>query len=319
MEERLQKIISRAGIASRRKAEELIVTGQVEVNGQVVTTLGSKADPERDSIRVSGRRLKMPQRQLTIALNKPDSCVSALVDPAGRPTLRDFLGGVSGRVIPVGGLEYHSTGLVILTSDGALASRVFRALGQGLPQTYWIKVKALLGSEQLRDLGRRFGAIRAARTGPNPWYESQLPGSELPRLRRHLQELGHPVEKLKRVAIGRLELGDIEPGHWRALSDAELHLLDQDLERQSAMPRTKLVTAGPKPATVGSKPGVPVPKPGIGFPRRKRAPAPSGRPVWKHLGRPRRSGKSATGAQPPFPHAEKARHRVKPPSRRKPG
>jgi 23S rRNA pseudouridine2605 synthase len=234
MLERLQKIISRAGVASRRRAEDLIVSGQVEVNGRVVTALGTKADPERDSIRVAGRRLRLPERRIVIALNKPDACVSALQDPQGRPTLRDSLTGVAGRVYPVGGLEYHSTGLVLLTSDGALASRLFRALGQGLPQTFHLKVKAPLKREEIETIERRIGPIRPTRTGPNPWYEVQLAGPRKDRLRRLLLEMGHPVEKVKRVAIGRIELADLEGGRWRALTEQELRRLEKDLERLPA-------------------------------------------------------------------------------------
>ena len=114
MLERLQKIIARAGIASRRRAEDLIVAGEVKVNGKVVTELGTKADPEKDSIRVAGRLLRPSERKIFLALNKPDSCVSTLSDPGGRATLRDYLSGVAGRVFPVGRLEYHSTGLILL-------------------------------------------------------------------------------------------------------------------------------------------------------------------------------------------------------------
>lgn len=292
MLERLQKIISRAGVASRRRAEELIAGGQVEVNGQLVTQLGSKADPERDAIRVSGRRLKMPDRALTLVLNKPDSCVSALVDPAGRTTLRDFLSGVAGRVFPVGGLEYHATGLVVLTTDGALASRLFRALGQGLEQTYWIKVKAPLKSEELRELARQIGALRPARSGANPWYEVRLAGGQLTKLRNLLHEIGHPVEKLKRTAIGRLELGELETGRWRGLNESELRLLDQDIERRAS--------------------GLPVKVPAVTRP-------PSTPPGRKKFVAQARRGKAGTGGQrQEFPRMKSSGHRGKTPSRRKP-
>jgi 23S rRNA pseudouridine2605 synthase len=231
MKERLQKIIARAGIASRRRAEDLIVSGQVEVNGKVVTELGAKADPERDVIRVAGRRLKFPERRIVLALNKPDACVSALTDPQGRATLRDFLHGVAGRVYPVGGLEYHSTGLVILTSDGAFAERLFRALGRGLRQTYHMKVKNPLSSEDVATIARRIGPIRTSRSGLNPWYEVRLAGERKDLLRKLLLEMGHPVEKLKRVAIARIELSDLKSGRWRALSDAEIRSLEDDMER----------------------------------------------------------------------------------------
>jgi 23S rRNA pseudouridine2605 synthase len=264
MNERLQKIIARAGIASRRRAEDLIVSGQVVVNGKLVTELGAKADPERDVIRVAGRRLHFPERPVLLALNKPDACVSALTDPQERTTLREFLHGVAGRVYPVGGLEYHSTGLVILTSDGAFAERLFRALGRGLRQTYHIKVKHPLTAADMAVIARRIGPIRISRSGPNPWYEVRLAGERKGLLRKVLLEMGHPLEKLKRVAIGRIELEDLKPGRWRALTATEMRGLEQDLERagqpeavhprESAAGRRKPATGGRKSAP-GKAPG----------------------------------------------------------------
>lgn len=234
MLERLQKIIARAGVASRRRAEDLIVAGEVRVNGKVVTELGAKADAEKDSIRVAGRLLRLQERKLVLALNKPDGCVSTLSDPGGRPTLRDYLSGVSGRVFPVGRLEYHSTGLILLTNDGDLAARLFQALGRGLPQTYRVKVKNPLTAAEMETIARRAGPIRPSRPGPNPWYEVRLAGARQDRLRKIIGDLGHFVEKLKRVAIGPIELGDLPVGRWRAINEQELRLLDQALKRLPA-------------------------------------------------------------------------------------
>jgi 23S rRNA pseudouridine2605 synthase len=246
MLERLQKIISRAGVASRRHAEALILAGQVEVNGRVVTELGTKADPDRDSIRVAGRRLKMPMARVFLALHKPDACIAALSDPAGRRTLRDFLAGVAGHVFPVGRLEYHSTGLVLLTSDGDFAARLFRALGRGLAQTYRIKVKQPLSPQELQTIGRAIGHIQPSRQGPNPWYQVRLAAAREDRLRRTLVEMGHPVEKLQRIAIGRIELGDLPPGRWRALQASEIAALEQDVARATeagAVPKSEKSSA----------------------------------------------------------------------------
>jgi 23S rRNA pseudouridine2605 synthase len=127
MEERLQKIIARAGVASRRHAEELISSGQVAVNGQTVTELGAKADAERDHIRVAGKLLHASETKVYIALNKPDGVVSTLQDPEGRRTIAGFLHGLQGRIFPVGRLEYHASGLMLLTNDGELANRTMRA------------------------------------------------------------------------------------------------------------------------------------------------------------------------------------------------
>ena len=231
MLERLQKIIARAGVASRRRAEDLIVAGQVEVNGKVVTELGAKADAERDSIRVAGRRLRQPERKLILAFNKPDACVAALSDPTGRATLRDYLGSVSGRVFPVGRLEYHATGLIILTNDGDFAARLFQALGRGLPQTYQFKVKNRLAPAEVELITRRVGPIRLSREGPNPWYEVRLAGARQDRLRRMLVDMGHLVEKVRRTAIGPVELADLETSRWREIDERELRKLEEEEKR----------------------------------------------------------------------------------------
>jgi 23S rRNA pseudouridine2605 synthase len=236
MLERLQKIIARAGIASRRRAEDLIVSGQVEVNGKIVAELGAKADAEQDSIRVGGRLLRLPERRICIALNKPDSCVSSLDDPGGRATLKDFLGGVAGRVFPVGRLEYHSTGLILLTNDGDWAARLFRGLSRGLPQTYRVKIKNPITAGELETITRRVCPIRVWRSGPNPWYEVRIAGARQDRLRNLLFEMGHPVEKIKRVAIGPIDMEELKPGRWRALQPEELRALDQELARLDARP-----------------------------------------------------------------------------------
>src|SRR5437870_11748589 len=125
--ERLQKIIAAAGVASRRKAEELISTGRVAVNGQTVTELGTKADPERDHIRVNGKLLRGPERPVYLLLNKPKGFVTTVSDPEGRPTVMNLLAGVKGRVYPVGRLDYGSEGLLLFTNDGGLAQRLMKA------------------------------------------------------------------------------------------------------------------------------------------------------------------------------------------------
>lgn len=229
--ERLQKIIAQAGIASRRRAEDLIVSGQVEVNGKIVSTLGAKADPERDSIRVAGKPIRLREQHVFVALNKPDACVSSLIDPAGRTTLKHFLGGISGRVFPVGRLEYHSTGLILLTSDGAFASRLFRGLAAGMPQTYQLKIKKPLMTGELETIRRRICPIRIWRAGPNPWYEVRLSAARHDRLRNHLFQTGHPVEKLRRVAIGPVQLDNLKEGRWRALRSQELGSIEKELAR----------------------------------------------------------------------------------------
>lgn len=234
MLERLQKIIARAGITSRRHAEQLIVSGQVRVNGEVVRELGSKADPERDHIEAAGKLVRFPERKVYLALHKPPQVVSTLADPEGRKTLRHFLGGLPARVFPVGRLDYSASGLVFLTNDGELANRLLQAAAR-LPQTYWIKVKGRLTETELRALGERVrGAVRPLKSpratrglAANPWYEVILSEARRDLLRRSLLASGHPVEKMKRVKLANIELGTLAEGRYRHLEAAELERLER--------------------------------------------------------------------------------------------
>ncbi|HEV8385396.1 MAG TPA: pseudouridine synthase [Candidatus Acidoferrales bacterium] len=225
MQERLQKLISRAGVASRRHAEELIAAGQVTVNGHVVTELGSKADPESDHIKVRGKLLHFSQSRIYLALNKPAGCVATMSDPEGRQTLRDFLHGVPGRVFPAGRLDFHTEGLLLLTNDGELVNRLLKVSGS-LPQVYWIKVKGQLDADALRQVQQATGArlvpLKSRDGAPNPWYEATLTEARSDALRQNLSRLGHHVEKIRRVKLAELELGAVEPGEYRALSEGEV-------------------------------------------------------------------------------------------------
>jgi 23S rRNA pseudouridine2605 synthase len=247
MLERLQKIIARAGIASRRHAEELIRSGQVRVNGTVVTELGTKADPDQDRIEAAGKTVRIAGESAYLLLNKPPQVVSTLADPEGRRTLRNCLVGVSERVFPVGRLEYNASGIVFLTSDGELASRMLKASSR-LAQTYWVKVKGRLDQDALRELSHAIGGkihpVRQPRSSgrgaANPWYEVELAGARRDLLGRHLLRTGHPLEKIKRVGLGTLELGNVAEGHYRRLDPSEVAKLaravDRALENAPASP-----------------------------------------------------------------------------------
>jgi len=241
MLERLQKTIARAGVASRRHAELLILTGQVQVNGSIVTQLGAKADPERDEIRVAGKVLRFPERKLYVILHKPAGCVSAMSDPERRKTLQNCLHGIAGRVFPVGRLEYHASGLILLTNDGALANRMLEASRRGLEQIYWLKLAHPLREDERRDLLARTGArIRLVRAGRNPWYEVTLTEPRRDWLRRRLLKLGHPVEKVKRVRLANLELGRLAAGEYRILEAKEVEGLERAVAKalaRAASPR----------------------------------------------------------------------------------
>ena len=232
--ERLQKIIAAAGIASRRKAEELITGGLVSVNGKVVSELGSKADPEIDHIRVNGKLLHGPERHVYLLMNKPRGYVTTLRDPEGRPTVMDLLCGVGARVYPVGRLDYASEGLLLLTNDGEFANRLMKAASH-LPKTYMVKVAGTPTEEGLARLraglfiasgrGKRIRTaptqIRPIREAANPWYEITLIEGRNRQIRRMFEEIGHHVEKIKRVRYGPLEL-DVHPGEFRRLRPQEV-------------------------------------------------------------------------------------------------
>lgn len=236
MDERLQKLIARAGVASRRHAEQLILAGHVTVNGKVVTELGSKADPERDAVKVNGKLLRFPARKIYLALNKPAECVATMSDPEGRKTLRDCLRGAPGNVFPVGRLDYHSEGLVLLMSDGELASRLLK-VSKRLPQTFWIKVKGPLNEQEIREVRQaaqaRLGPLKGKGMAPNPWYEATFTEVKKDLLRQTLARLGHPVEKMRRVQLGSLVLGNLKAGEYRELSGEEVLELTCTIARSS--------------------------------------------------------------------------------------
>jgi 23S rRNA pseudouridine2605 synthase len=235
MLERLQKIIARAGVASRRHAEELISSGHVTVNGRTVTELGTKADESRDHIKVSGKLLRPEHERVYLLLHKPPEVVSTMSDPEGRLAVRDLLHGVSARVFPVGRLEYHSSGLVFLTNDGDLANRILQA--RRLPQTYLMKLKSLLTFQEIAALSKAAGAqISRLRGKDAPWYEVTLAEPSRDALRKKLFQTGHPVEKMKRVRIGNLELDRLAPGQLRELSPGEVASFSRTLDGGFTLP-----------------------------------------------------------------------------------
>ena len=237
--ERLQKILAQAGVASRRHAEELITEGRVQVNGQTVTVLGTKADPERDHIRVDGKLLRGAERLRYFVLNKPKGYVTTVTDPEGRPTVMQFFAKTGERLYPVGRLDYQSEGLLLVTNDGELANQLTRAASR-VEKTYLVKVAGQPGEDQLDRLrggvaidkggegeGKVHTApahIRQVRRGDNPWYEVILIEGRNRELRKMFEEIGHHVEKIRRVGYGPLVL-DVEPGKIRELVTEEVEAL----------------------------------------------------------------------------------------------
>ena len=244
-EERLQKILSHAGIASRRHAERMITEGRVFVNGAAVTELGSKADLERDHIKVDGRLIRAPKRQIYIALHKPNNTVTTVSDPEQRATVMELLHGVKERVYPVGRLDYHSEGLLLLTNDGEMANAIMSAATH-LPKTYLVKVNGPLTGDQEQQFregvplsGRRTkpAGLKLVRNAENPWYEVRLFEGRNNQIRLMFKHFGRLVEKLKRVRIGPLELGPLKPGEFRYLTGEEVLKLQRALHRKEGESR----------------------------------------------------------------------------------
>ncbi len=260
--ERLQKILAQAGVASRRHAEELITEGRVQVNGQTVTVLGTKADPERDHIRVDGKLLRGAERLRYFVLNKPKGYVTTVTDPEGRPTVMQFFAKTGERLYPVGRLDYQSEGLLLVTNDGELANQLTRAASR-VEKTYLVKVAGQPGEEQLDRLrggvaidkgglgeGKVHTAparIRQVRKGENPWYEVVLIEGRNRELRKMFEEIGHHVEKIRRVGYGPLVL-DVEPGKMRELATEEVQALRQTAAGKLKPRRPKASLMLPKEA-----------------------------------------------------------------------
>ena len=240
-DERLQKILSQAGVASRRQAEQIIVEGRVTVNGAVVTELGSKADLATDHIKVDGRLIHAPKRQVYVALNKPNNTVTTVSDPQGRTTVMELLRGLRERVYPVGRLDYHSEGLLLLTNDGELANGITSA-GSHIPKTYLVKANGTLSSDQEEHFRRgvpisgrrtRPAGLKIAREAENPWYEVTLHEGRNQQIRLMFKHFGLLVEKLRRVRIGPVELGPLKPGQFRYLTDEEVRRLKRMTARRT--------------------------------------------------------------------------------------
>jgi 23S rRNA pseudouridine2605 synthase len=291
--QRLQKIIAAAGVASRRKAEELITSGRVQVNGQTVTELGTKADPAHDHIRVDGKLLKLSGHHHYLVVNKPKGYVTTASDPEGRPTVMDLVPSRA-RVFPVGRLDYASEGLLLMTDDGDLANALTRAAAR-VEKTYLVKVGGKPSDSAINQLrhgvmidrgtqirrpagpdarhadtppprneGRVMTAparIRLLRDADNPWYELILIQGRNREIRKMFEEIGHHVEKIRRVGYGPLVL-DLEPGRSRELTADEVAALRRAAEGNSDKSASRTRTTAPnrsarRPRPEASAPGRP--------------------------------------------------------------
>jgi 23S rRNA pseudouridine2605 synthase len=270
MQERLQKIIAHAGVSSRREAEAMIREGRVTLNGRVVEELGTRADPDRDHIKVDGKLITKAEPHRYILLYKPKEVMTTVEDPQGRRTVIDLVRGIRERIYPVGRLDFHSEGLVLLTNDGELAFKVSHPT-HGSVKTYSVKVRGV-PEERLVDKLRRGITIDGKRTLPcdiermhttgkrddegNSWFEVKLREGRTQQIRKMFQAVGHPVSKLRRVAIGPISDPKLTPGVWRELTKQEVKMLETMKEPKKTV-KPRRTTARPvsrkKPAAAASR------------------------------------------------------------------
>ena len=248
MEQRLQKLIAAAGIASRRHAEDLMTSGKVIVNGKVVKELGAKADPDHDHIKVNGRLINSllnRQEHIYVLLNKPRGYLTSMSDPDDRPLVIDLIPKSLGRVHPVGRLDFNTEGLLLLTTDGELTNLVTTAKSQ-IPKIYRVKVKGVPSEKAIERLRRGVvigegeprasgEVLRLRESDNNSWFEVTLEEGRNQQIRRMFDAIGHSVVKLARTRIGPLEVGRLKAGEWRHLTPREVAQL-----KGRAKARTKL-------------------------------------------------------------------------------
>jgi pseudouridine synthase len=254
---RLQKFLSRAGITSRRQAEQMIVQGLVSVNGQVVTKLGTKIDPDKDVVFCQGERVgRPPQKFTTILLYKPKGCLSTLSDPQGRPTVKQLIAGIPQRLFPVGRLDFNSEGLLLLTNDGELAQALIHPRHQ-VEKLYLVKLQGIPDHTKIKRL-RQGIKLKQGRTAParvnmltttksNCWLEIVLREGKNRQIRRMAEAIGHNVLKLKRVGLAFLDLEGLAPGQYRLLSSQETEALKElghKLPPSTSQQRERIIQKG---------------------------------------------------------------------------
>ncbi len=285
MAERLQKLIAQAGIASRRAAEELIKAGDVTVNGEIVTELGTKADPEKDHIKVKGKLINPSlanRSKVYVLLNKPKGYLSSAADPEGRQLVTDLVKGY-GRLHPVGRLDYNTEGLIILTNDGDFTN--FVASSRSIPKVYEVKVKGMPTAVALNKLRRGVLLEDGFKTAPadikeldhtakNGWYEVTLHEGHNQQIRKMFDTIGHSVVKLKRIAIGSISDPHLRTGESRVLSAKEVAEIGQSVpvkrRAPAAKPPRRAEPPVPSRASSGARSGDRMSKP-------KRGARPSGK------------------------------------------
>ncbi len=240
--ERIQKLIAKSGVASRRAAEEMITAGRVRVNGRIIRELGSKADLRKDKIEVDGRRL-VRDSPTYVLLHKPREVVTTLTDPEGRATVADLVKDVGVRVVPVGRLDYHTQGALLLTNDGDLAHALLHP-SKRVPRTYSVKLRGRTTPEIL-DRWRKGIRLADGMTAPaevsmiSPgdnatWIQITIREGRNRQIHRMVEATGHQVSRLKRTSFAGLTVEDLPPGQWRFLTDREIYKLRKEATEATA-------------------------------------------------------------------------------------
>ena len=239
---RLQKVLAEMGLASRRRAEDMIREGRVTVNGRAAR-IGDKVDPSHDHIKVDGRRVALPSSKVYLLLHKPKNTVTTVEDPEGRPTVLGLVKERGPRLFPVGRLDYDAEGFLLLTNDGDLAHRLSHPSFR-IPRTYWVKVKGKPSAEEIRKLSRGISLedgptapcrITTLRETPeNAWMEITLREGRNRQVKRMWEKMGYPVLKLKRISFAGLTLGDLQPGEYRDLRPKEVEKIKRMIKDPSA-------------------------------------------------------------------------------------
>jgi len=263
MLERLNKLIAQAGLASRRGADELIINGEVSVNGAIITEPGTKADPEKDHIKVGGKLInaKIAKREIVyILLNKPKGYLSSAADPEGRKLVTDLVKGY-GKLHPVGRLDYNTEGLLILTNDGNFTNLV--ASSKTIPKVYEAKVKGLPNENAINKLRKGVLLEDGFKTAPaqikelkgtekNGWYEVTLYEGHNQQIRKMFDSIGHSVVKLKRIAIGSINYDRLPVGAYRELDEEEIKNIANPAKYPKPKAEAKEKPDKPKPARARS-------------------------------------------------------------------
>jgi 23S rRNA pseudouridine2605 synthase len=260
--ERIQKILARGGIASRRAAEQLITAGRVRVNGRIVTELGAKADPRKDRVEVDGKRV-VAEQAVYVVLHKPRGVVSTMSDPEGRPTVRELLSEVGGRVFPVGRLDFATSGILLCTNDGELADGLLHPRKE-VPKTYVVKVKGAMTPDDL-DVWRNGVQLEDGVTlpaqakmlrheGDKTWIELTIREGRNQQIRRMGEATRFPVMRLARVAFAGIDLEGLAPGRWRAMTREELLQLKKTYGVPRSIPSATPMVQSPGKGTRPARP-----------------------------------------------------------------